>query len=39
MKKLVYQLVPKLKYVGMCVIMAIALAACSDNLEQVEVVL
>lgn len=31
MKKLLYQIVPKLKYLGMCAAMAIALAACSKD--------
>lgn len=37
MKKLLNQTVPMLKYMGMCAVLAIALAACSDDSEQTEV--
>ena len=37
MKKLLNQIVPMLKYMGKCTVLAIALAACSDDSEQTEV--
>lgn len=37
MKRLLCRIIPMLKYIGMYVAMVIALAACSDNPEQVEV--